>query len=220
MTVDGPLAVVVLAGGQSSRFGSDKLQADLGDGRTLLVHALAALPASALVAVVGPERPLDRTAVFLREDPPGGGPAAALIAGLTWAIETGAAVIATLPGDAPNGGQAVEALTAALSLTPSPAGAAPTLRRTDPTRKPRVAPAEPLVAIAVDNSGRDQVLQLALNPAGARELIVAAGAGRGAGESVRRLLQAAAVDFVRVPVAQKLTADIDTVAQLRAFTQL
>ena len=114
------LAVIVLAGGESRRFGSDKLVAVLDD-RTLLDHALDGIPAGAMVAVVGPERPLSRAVTFLREDPPGGGPAAGLITGLQWALDQRATMIATLPGDAPAGGRAALRLVRALaSVGPSP----------------------------------------------------------------------------------------------------
>lgn len=108
------LAVIVLAGGESRRFGSDKLVARLDD-RTLLEHALDGIPVGTPIAVVGPERPLSRAVVFLREDPPGGGPAAGLMAGLRWALDQHAAMIATLPGDAPAGGRAAMQLVAVLA---------------------------------------------------------------------------------------------------------
>ena len=112
------VVAIVLAGGESRRFGSDKLAADLG-GRALLDHALDGLPAHTAIAIVGPERPMDRDVTFLREDPPGGGPAAGLIAGLTWALEAGAEVILVLPGDAPGAGRAANLLLAAVA---QPAG--------------------------------------------------------------------------------------------------
>ena len=40
--------------------------------------------------MVGPERPLPRPVRFVREDPPGGGPAAALVTGLRAALDTSA----------------------------------------------------------------------------------------------------------------------------------
>jgi molybdopterin-guanine dinucleotide biosynthesis protein A len=65
VTGDGGLAVrlsaVVLAGGASTRFGGDKLAADL-DGRPVLEHALraAAVVADPVVVVVGPDDPTPR----------------------------------------------------------------------------------------------------------------------------------------------------------------
>ena len=65
------LAAVVLAGGESRRFGADKLSADL-DGETLLERVVSALPHEAVVYVVGPIRPLGRPVTWLREEPAGG----------------------------------------------------------------------------------------------------------------------------------------------------
>jgi molybdopterin-guanine dinucleotide biosynthesis protein A len=73
---------VVLAGGGAARMdGVDKASIEIA-GRTLLEHALAALDAVPDVVVVGEEVPTSRPVTFTREDPAGGGPAAALLAGL------------------------------------------------------------------------------------------------------------------------------------------
>ncbi|MDO9379911.1 MAG: NTP transferase domain-containing protein [Nocardioidaceae bacterium] len=74
---------VVLAGGASRRFGSDKTRVVL-DGLTLLDHVLAATAAAARTVVVGDERPLagGREVTWVREDPPGSGPAQAVVAAL------------------------------------------------------------------------------------------------------------------------------------------
>ena len=187
------LAAVVLAGGRSRRFGGDKLAAEIA-GRTLLDHAVADLPPGAVLSVVGPNRPLSRPATFLREDPIDGGPAAALITGLLWALATGAEAIATLPGDAPAGGRAATALLAELG------------------RQDRDA------VVGVDASGRDQVLQLALRPAAARRLIELAGPDRGHDQSVRRLVTALSPG--RLVLSDDESRDIDTAEQLRHFRNL
>jgi molybdopterin-guanine dinucleotide biosynthesis protein A len=184
------LAAVVLAGGGSRRFGSDKLTADV-DGRQLLDHALDGLPTGAAIALVGPPRSVARSVQVVAEDPPGGGPAAGLVAGLTWALATGAAAIVTLPGDAPAGGEAAGHLLAELDRTGAEA------------------------VVGVDRSGRDQVLQLALRPYAARRLIELAGPDRGRDQSVRRLVSALAP--VRLELAAALSLDIDTTAQLAHF---
>jgi molybdopterin-guanine dinucleotide biosynthesis protein A len=76
------LGAVVLAGGTSRRWdGVDKTQVMVA-GRSLLDHALLALPDDTAVVVVGPERPTARPVTWAREDPPGAGPAAGLQAGL------------------------------------------------------------------------------------------------------------------------------------------
>jgi molybdopterin-guanine dinucleotide biosynthesis protein A len=84
---------VVLSGGEAVRLGgADKASIEVG-GRTLLEHTLAALADVPEVVVVGAEVPTSRPVTFTREDPPGGGPAAGLLAGLrrfvgtpTWVV--------------------------------------------------------------------------------------------------------------------------------------
>jgi molybdopterin-guanine dinucleotide biosynthesis protein A len=74
-------AAVVLTGGTGARLGgADKASLDVG-GRTLLEHAFDAVADAAEVVVVGPSVPTGRPVTFTREDPPGGGPAAGLLAG-------------------------------------------------------------------------------------------------------------------------------------------
>ncbi len=95
------IVALVLAGGASSRFGSDKLAAQ-HDGRPLLHHALEAVAAVAdrIVVVIGPEAPLppvpevlaDRVA-FARDAAALGGPLAGLAAGLAAVVEGIAAVV-------------------------------------------------------------------------------------------------------------------------------
>jgi molybdopterin-guanine dinucleotide biosynthesis protein A len=76
------LGGVVLTGGGAARLGgADKASIEVG-GRTLLEHALAALAEVTELVVVGAEVPTSRPVTFTREDPPGGGPAAGLLAGL------------------------------------------------------------------------------------------------------------------------------------------
>jgi molybdopterin-guanine dinucleotide biosynthesis protein A len=82
-----PFDAIVLAGGGGTRLGGvDKAEVTLG-GQTLLDHTLLALDQADRIVVVGParaglERPERRVIVSAREDPPGGGPVAALAAGL------------------------------------------------------------------------------------------------------------------------------------------
>jgi molybdopterin-guanine dinucleotide biosynthesis protein A len=76
------LGAIVLTGGSAVRFqGADKASIELG-GATLLEHVLRALADVPEVVVVGDEVGTSRPVRFLREDPPGGGPAAGLLAGL------------------------------------------------------------------------------------------------------------------------------------------
>jgi len=72
----------VLTGGSAVRIqGADKASIEVA-GTTLLEHALDALAGVPDVVVVGEQVATSRPVTFRREDPPGGGPAAGLLAGL------------------------------------------------------------------------------------------------------------------------------------------
>ena len=74
--------VVVLAGGAARRLGgADKPGVRVG-GRALLDRVLAACADARTTVVVADPRPSAREITWVREDPPGGGPLAALDAGL------------------------------------------------------------------------------------------------------------------------------------------
>ena len=72
---------IVLAGGQSRRMGADKLALEVG-GLTLLERVLQAVADADRLVVVGPQRDVTREVLWCREEPAGGGPAAAVQAGL------------------------------------------------------------------------------------------------------------------------------------------
>lgn len=78
-----PLGAVILAGGTAARMGgADKAGIEL-HGRTLLEYALDAVGDADEIVVVGDWVPTPgRLVTFTREDPPLGGPAAGLLAGL------------------------------------------------------------------------------------------------------------------------------------------
>jgi molybdopterin-guanine dinucleotide biosynthesis protein A len=185
------VVAVVLAGGASRRFGTDKLAAAL-DAHTLLDHTLAGLPEAYVIIVVGPERRLLRPASFVREEPPGGGPTAGLIAGLRAALRSGPDAIVVLPGDAPAAGHGTQALLAALS-------------------------ADKKAVVAVDAVGQVQPLQLALRPDAARRLIELAGPEEGAGQSARRLVASLDPPPRRVTLEPAALFDIDTPEALEAW---
>ncbi len=72
----------MLTGGSAVRFqGADKASIEVA-GVTLLEHVLGALAEVPDVVVVGDQVVTSRPVGFVREDPPGGGPAAGLLAGL------------------------------------------------------------------------------------------------------------------------------------------
>ena len=94
----GPYTAVVLAGGRAARLGGRaKPQLEVG-GRTMLAAVLDAVADAAGRIVVGPRQPVPEDVVLVREEPPGGGPVAALRAGLD---EVSTEVVAVLAGDLP-----------------------------------------------------------------------------------------------------------------------
>jgi molybdopterin-guanine dinucleotide biosynthesis protein A len=111
---DDDVTAVVLAGGTSRRFGSDKLAAPLR-GTTVLDHLLGSLPSRWPVVVVGIERPTVRPVTWASEDPPGGGPLAGVEAGLR-CVATG--LVLVVAGDMPYAGAAAVDLVATLRAQP------------------------------------------------------------------------------------------------------
>lgn len=114
--VSDSVTVIVLAGGTSRRFGSDKLAAVLPDGRAVLDACLSGMPSAWPIVVVGPSRPVpsevaDRVR-FVREDPPSSGPLAGIAAGLEL-VETDLACV--VAGDTPRAGLVVASLVDALA---------------------------------------------------------------------------------------------------------
>ncbi|MFF0311605.1 molybdenum cofactor guanylyltransferase [Streptosporangium sp. NPDC004379] len=88
----------VLAGGQARRLGGRDKPGMLVAGRPLIETVAAAVADAGRLVVVGPPRSGLPRAVFLREDPPGGGPVPALRAGLA---EVTAPLVALLAADLP-----------------------------------------------------------------------------------------------------------------------
>ncbi|MGY5031124.1 NTP transferase domain-containing protein [Streptomyces sp. 900116325] len=102
---------IVLAGGAAKRLGgADKPAVRVG-GRALLDRVLATCTDAATTVVVGGRRPTTRAVTWTREEPQGGGPLAALDAGVR---HTGAERVLVLSADLPFLGEStVEALLAA-----------------------------------------------------------------------------------------------------------
>jgi molybdopterin-guanine dinucleotide biosynthesis protein A len=89
-----PFDAVLLAGGSGRRLGGvDKPALQVGSS-SLLERALSAVVDARRVVVVGPERALAPEVVQVREEPPGGGPGAALVAGLPHVTAPAVAVLA------------------------------------------------------------------------------------------------------------------------------
>ncbi|MGI8524033.1 MAG: molybdenum cofactor guanylyltransferase [Nocardioides sp.] len=92
---------VVLSGGSARRLGGADKGALAYSGTTLLEHALDSVAGASRVVVVGPTVATERTVQFAREDPPGGGPVAGLLAGAA-ALDEPAAEIVVLAVDLPH----------------------------------------------------------------------------------------------------------------------
>lgn len=79
-----PFAAIILAGGTGARLGgADKAALRVGED-TLLTRAIGAVRGATQIVVVGPMAPVPADGppiTFTRERPPGGGPAAGLLAG-------------------------------------------------------------------------------------------------------------------------------------------
>jgi molybdenum cofactor guanylyltransferase len=185
-------AALVVAGGAGRRMGADKPALNVA-GRTLLERVLEALPVRTDVVVVGPARTVERAVRFTREEPPGGGPAAAVVAGIAeLAALPGFALVAVLAADLPG-------------LTPTTVGrlaAAVGTRAVDTDG-----------AVLVDADGREQLLTGVWRLASLRRAMVARPSWAGA--SVRTLLSVLARVQVRAIGAEAV--DLDTPEQLRAW---
>ena len=190
------IVAVVLAGGASRRFGSDKLAAVV-EGQTLLDLTLSAIPVEFAVLLVGPSRLTARPVEFVREQPAGGGPAAALVTGLRHALAKSPVAVVVLPGDAPRAGAGATVLLERLNA--------------DPTTQ---------AVVAVDDRDRIQPLQLALRPSAAAALSELAGPGQGAGESARALLARIQPPASTCRLPADYVFDVDTVEALRGLGHL
>jgi molybdopterin-guanine dinucleotide biosynthesis protein A len=107
--------LVVLAGGAARRMGGvDKVAVPLA-GASSLDRVLASCADAAGVVVVGPRRATARAVTWCREEPPGGGPLAAVAAAVPYGQAPAVAVVA---GDMPLAGAAVPVLLNALAARP------------------------------------------------------------------------------------------------------
>lgn len=154
---------VILAGGAARRLGgADKPALEVG-GRPLLDRVLSAVGDADRVVVVGPRRTTERPVTWTREDPIGGGPVAALAAGMG---EVRAERVVVLAGDLPF------------------------LRPDHIARLLRLVDADG--ALAIDDTGRDQLLLGAWRTAALRAALPQVTAGARLGVVVEGL------DAVRV----------------------
>lgn len=188
------MIAIVLAGGESARMaGQDKLALPLVN-KPLLDHAVDAVASANLIIAVGPSRQTTRDVHWTREAPPGGGPVAAIAAGLSAAdrLANDSPFVAVLAGDMPLAGAAMDALIHAIQGT------------------------ECDVAIAVGEDGRDQPL-LAIWRRGSLSNTIAAYDST-QGKSARSLL--ANVTVNRVSVADEGILDCDEQQDLARITAI
>jgi molybdopterin-guanine dinucleotide biosynthesis protein A len=172
--------------------GVDKASIEIG-GVTLLERSLAATVSALEVVVVGEEVPTSRPVTWTREDPPGGGPAAGILAGLDRLLRTPDLVV-VLAVDMPrlNAGT-VARLTWAVEADPGVDG-----------------------AVLVDAEGRRQTLAAVYRHAA---LAAARPTNREDehGLPVRRLV--GDLLLVEVPAFGDEARDVDTWESLRDLTQ-
>ena len=189
----GSLGAILLAGGRGARVGgATKPLFDVG-GRTLLAAAAAAaMDASARpVTVVGPVLDAGLDVRWVLEDPPFGGPAAAVVAALaSWASDADPKWTLLLACDLPGVDGAVRHLVADLALLPADADG---LCLGDAASRPQW-----LTGVYRTPALRDAASTLPQ-------------AGRDA--PVRRLLDDLAIAVIAAPGA--LTVDVDTWEDLK-----
>jgi molybdopterin-guanine dinucleotide biosynthesis protein A len=188
-----PLRVgaVVLTGGTARRMGGADKAALQVDGVSLLERSLAATVSAREVVVVGAEVATSRPVTWTAEEPPSGGPAAAVLAGLD-ALRLDPELVVVLAVDMPR----VTAATVA--------------------RLVWAAEADPTVdgAVLLDREGRRQPLAASYR----RTALVAARPARPGlehGLPMRRLV--GALRLADVPAVGDEGMDVDTWADLRAF---
>ena len=183
---------VVLAGGAARRLGgADKPGVRVG-GRALLDRVLAACAGARTTVVVAGSRPTARPVVWAREEPPGGGPLAALAAGLRH-VTAGHVVL--LSADLPFlDGRTVRGLTTAL----------------------RRGTADGV--LLTDSDGRDQPLVAAYRTGSLRRELTALTARHGelAGLPLRRLTGSLDLTRISDPVASFDCDTWDDIATARA----
>ncbi|MFE3201300.1 NTP transferase domain-containing protein [Embleya sp. NPDC059237] len=180
---------IVLAGGAARRLAGADKPGLLVAGVPLLDRVLAAAAGAERTIVVGPRRPTHREVVWVREDPPGGGPVAALAAALP-VVRADAVVL--LAADLPF-------LSAAL------------LDRLLAALGPDRGPDAPAGVVAVDADGRDQYLLAAYRTAALRTAL--ADLGEPAGAALRRVVGPLATR--RIQAGPDAAFDCDTWADVR-----
>ncbi|MEV5971847.1 DUF6457 domain-containing protein [Streptomyces sp. NPDC051921] len=195
---------IVLAGGAARRLGgADKPGLRVG-GRPLLDRVLAGCRDAGRTVVVATPRTTARPVEWTREDPPGGGPVAALAAGLRRLTDAPEPAAQAAP--APVGRAAPAALVLVLSADLPFFDAATARRLVDALAE---AP-EAEGVVSVDAEGREQPLVAAYRVEALRRELAGAAAERGGldGLPLRRITGGLRV--VRAPSEASASFDCDT----------
>lgn len=187
-----PYDAVVLAGGYGRRLGGvDKAGLEVGGG-TLLARVLVALAGAERTVCVGPERDTASAAIWCREQPPGGGPVAALAAAMPYLRER---VVVVLAVDLP----LVDTVTVAALVA-------------------AVADSDYGGAVAVDGAGRAQPLLAAYRRVALARAVAALPTVAGA--SMRDLIAPLVLRRVPVGLAALDCDTADDLAAARAAAEL
>lgn len=184
-------SAMILTGGSSSRFGSDKSQAKLG-ANSLIENLLITLPPEIDIVIVGPELENSARRVrYTQEHPLGGGPVAAIEAGLKLIDSEFVAIIAT---DMPFASQVLAVLRESFPETED---------ATIPLDQAGIR--QPLCALY-----RCDALARAITELGSTQ-----------GQSVRNLIQILSIKELRLnPALRRILLDVDTPADLERAISL
>lgn len=208
-------AAVILAGGRAGRLGGIAKPLSTICGTTLLDLAIAAVPAGSEIVVVGPpELRVPAGVLLVREDPPFGGPVAALAAGVAALSSAPSSALSSELSPAPSSAPSSE-----LSPAPSPASSSATewllaLAADQPTVRDSVrilleAERAPDGVIGLDGTGRRQPLAALYRTDAVRDLL-------NSNSSPLRLMDLAAVlSLAEVFLGDRL--DVDTADDARHF---
>ena len=212
---------VVLAGGAARRLGGvDKPMLDVA-GASLLDRVLEACSGAAATVVVGPERRVARPVLWTVERPAGGGPAAALAAGLAALDEAsqGSSSAAQRAGRAPGPGPGRAASVPWVGVF---AADLPFLVHDSVHRlwKTAVESVDSDGAVLTDDTGREQWLAAVYRRTALDQALDDLGRSGGvAGASVRRLLRGLRLERVPAGPAGE-SMDCDTWDDLAAARRL
>lgn len=179
-----PLDAIIVSGGGARRLGGYDKTSLVFEGLTLLEHAMAAVADARRVCIVGRTAgtPLTDRVIAVVEDPPRGGPGAAIVAGVTALAASGSALTVTIAADLPRAEDAVAALLG------------------------RAVPGNADGVVAVDGAGRRQHLLAVYRTDRLRAAVAAASAPDGI--PLRALLDG--LTLAEVPVDDALCADVDS----------